>query len=1335
MATWLDRTWESVRSDLAVHGLAYLGVLLFFVGAFGLVAFAFGDVQPGLRPVAEVVIAAVPFLAASLLLRRGALVVGRALEVAGGLLLPLMIVTSFLDGVGFPPDATGPVLVTSLTSACLGLAVGYGLWSRRHPQSALRYLVTPMVWVAVAMACLGLGRAVPSGEAVAVPGSAQMAATLLSLAGTVLWARRRPAARLAQPTCVAAVPGLFVIALLTILTWAREADASALAIGLAGLGGLLAVELLAGPEPPADRLPQVVVAVVEPVWWAVAVLALLGPLDTAWACAVGALGYLAILELAGQAKRPAWALVLPGLATLALTLGTGNQPWLTAGVLALASIWAMIRRRAPFAVPGADLGLDVAAALLPVGSLLAVVDAWTVGSALLSGSIVVLLAAIVTHRTDDGFWLLAWRGWLILTAIAAAAWTASQWTSEAGTSANEQWTVVASVSLLAVAAGIGPLSRDSRLWASSALGAWAWVLACQFAGVPDALRGLLLASVGLALVVTAHLGRTRSSAGMGALGLVGYALGVAGLYLAGTSWGLAAALALFTAACGVTAIADAYGRSPVGSLLTSWEPSAAYFAPVLMALGLPGTAVAILHASSPGSEARWAPLVLSVLAIAMASTVRWARPTRIAQVFVWVAFALPLLSLAAVAEPADAIPALVGLVAVVVVLPAGRRWRGMVWVAWAGIAPLAGLLAGQVVPSFGSEAPEWQAAMCLCVVGSVQLLGAAAGDVRDGPWIPRWRPRNSALTPVGFLGAAEVAVGVALMLPWVPDQRTGWVLLTTAAALLATALLTQAGLLGGIAVLLAWMATWVVLSPSPLPPVLGVAIAAVLLGVANLVHQRTPGRPWWSRWDAPLAIVAVPIAGAAVLTSIGTVDEPITSVLVGVLAMAAAVQLRRIPWAAGVLSVMGVLLVLSGTAAAGPWWFAGALVILSTGLTGAAARTDGPAQLALQLSGAVTAVLAWSSIVRAADWSLGTAVDVSAVGAGVLALGLAVGVWSGRVGRWWGLVWGGTAAAVVVAVAAGCWAAVGELQPTVALVVGLALTTLALLVGARPLEVPWLRAVGSLGILATLLTALQVFTTTPTAQVVTLVAISAACGIATLLSTADTRRTTIEIGVLTAIAAVGIALVPAYAANLLVVALAVSSLQAACVGSALRNLSIQALSPLLACAAWLVFAAEALTGRVQWWTAPVGLALLVVVGLWRRDRIRQGEPPSSPEMVAVELAGIGLLVGASLVLMVTESLAHVLPALALGVAITVWGMITQVRRRVLAGGVVVLAAAVLVLAVPLLQNLPDWGGAGMWILIAGVGITALLIASLIEQGRSATNAAIGRFSDLTKEWE
>jgi hypothetical protein len=38
---WRRAVLDSVRSDLAVHGLAYLGVLLLFAGLFGLVAFSF----------------------------------------------------------------------------------------------------------------------------------------------------------------------------------------------------------------------------------------------------------------------------------------------------------------------------------------------------------------------------------------------------------------------------------------------------------------------------------------------------------------------------------------------------------------------------------------------------------------------------------------------------------------------------------------------------------------------------------------------------------------------------------------------------------------------------------------------------------------------------------------------------------------------------------------------------------------------------------------------------------------------------------------------------------------------------------------------------------------------------------------------------------------------------------------------------------------------------------------------------------------------------------------------------------------------------------------------
>ena len=260
-ALWWARTREAVGSDLAVHGLAYIGVLLFFVGAFGLVVFAFGDVAPTWRPVAELVIALAPFAAAALLLRRGATVVGRALEVAGGLLVPVMLITGFLDDCPFPPDLYGVELAVALTVLTSLVAVAYAAWSWRHPHSALRYLVAPVAWLAVGMATLGLGeRDIPDGKAVATPGAAQSAAVLAALVVTVALARLRPTNLLSRPTRVAAVPGLVVVAAMSLLSWAAEGWPFGPVLATGALA-LVALELL------ADELPPMVVGLVEPLWW------------------------------------------------------------------------------------------------------------------------------------------------------------------------------------------------------------------------------------------------------------------------------------------------------------------------------------------------------------------------------------------------------------------------------------------------------------------------------------------------------------------------------------------------------------------------------------------------------------------------------------------------------------------------------------------------------------------------------------------------------------------------------------------------------------------------------------------------------------------------------------------------------------------------------------------------------------------------------------------------------------------------------------------------------------------------------------------------------------
>jgi hypothetical protein len=204
---------------------------------------------------------------------------------------------------------------------------------------------------------------------------------------------------------------------------------------------------------------------------------------------------------------------------------------------------------------------------------------------------------------------------------------------------------------------------------------------------------------------------------------------------------------------------------------------------------------------------------------------------------------------------------------------------------------------------------------------------------------------------------------------------------------------------------------------------------------------------------------------------------------------------------------------------------------------------------------------------------------------------------------------------------------------------------------------------------------------------------------------------------------------------LLVPSLAASSLQAAALGVALRLLVPQLLSPLLACGAWWAFASEALDGNPQWYTVPIGLALLAAVGLWRHDRVRHDADPAAPEIVASELVGIAFLVGAAFVQAVREDVGYAALAAALGLGVVAWGTVTRVRRRLAAGVAVVVAALVVFVGVPMVQLLPAWEGAWLWLLIGGVGAVALLLATALEEGRDLVRRGSQRFGQMTQHWE
>ena len=89
----------------------------------------------------------------------------------------------------------------------------------------------------------------------------------------------------------------------------------------------------------------------------------------------------------------------------------------------------------------------------------------------------------------------------------------------------------------------------------------------------------------------------------------------------------------------------------------------------------------------------------------------------------------------------------------------------------------------------------------------------------------------------------------------------------------------------------------------------------------------------------------------------------------------------------------------------------------------------------------------------------------------------------------------------------------------------------------------------------------------------------------------------------------------------------------------------------------------------------------------------------------------------------------------LGAAIAGWGVLTHVRRRLqLGAGIVIAAAAVLVL-VPLAHLLPAWSSAMLWIVIACLGLAALLFATLLEQGKAVVRRGLDDLHRLTEGWE
>jgi hypothetical protein len=205
--------------------------------------------------------------------------------------------------------------------------------------------------------------------------------------------------------------------------------------------------------------------------------------------------------------------------------------------------------------------------------------------------------------------------------------------------------------------------------------------------------------------------------------------------------------------------------------------------------------------------------------------------------------------------------------------------------------------------------------------------------------------------------------------------------------------------------------------------------------------------------------------------------------------------------------------------------------------------------------------------------------------------------------------------------------------------------------------------------------------------------------------------------------------------DVLEAALVLTGVEFAVAGVTLRRPHLVAPAPLFVLAAWLVFATDAFTAEVQWFTVPSGVAMLAVVAIERRARRIEDVPPVSIELLTLEYTGMLLLVGAALMETIAIGPLRGLVAVAAGAGLAVWGAITRVRRRAWFGAAAVGAAGALMLAGPIARLVPRFRGPALWALLVVVGAMLIVAATMLERGRAKVAELVRRLDRLMEGWE
>lgn len=1339
--TWAERTRRALASDLGVHGLAYLGVLLLLAGVTGFVVFAFSELTSAMRPIAEVMVPAALLAAGWALSRRGASIASRALTMGGAALVPVVAIAAFVDGAAVPTDLTDAALAWTATAVTAAIALLYAVLATRREHSTLAYLAAPIAWMSVGLAALALTDPTVAGRDIAAIHPMQVAAMTSALAVTAILARLVPGHRLARPTSTSSIIGLCVMAILVVAT--ADQDWSWAAIATAALATGLALEGL------AERLPILVVRLGQPVALGLAIGACAEPWGTAWSAAVGVVAFLLLLEWQarqGLGDHAPLVLVVTGLgAVVASAITLVPLGWPTIVGFGCGSLWAHLRRwRGRDWLP-ADL-VTVAAAVLPVGvaaGLFGVLDPTAAAVSIAAAVSVLVVTVRLTGHADDPFA----RWWLpsvvtlaaavpVVTGIADAAATPSGWLAVAA-------------ALLVPATLAMPGSVALRIWASAVVVVEAATLAVLSLEIDPTVAAVAAAAIALLAVVSA-VRRWPVLAHVGAIGHL-LAVGALVLVLVDGRWSFAGAaftavLTMMVAGWAVTWLRDEFASSTVCELVDTWVGGrvAGWVLAVGTALGLAAVTVSAvdtivgLDVGPDGALPVAAVLVASVGWLEALTSRLLTRHERAGLVAAAVGLGLTVIGLGMSGDAPWTIvvsSALVGTAAVVT----APRWWGVwtPWVVWASTVPFV----TQLVVLVGAPTSRWTITIFLW--GTVLAVGAFAADAAiEGRRAAAGFVRHRWFLPAAVLGLALAPIG--LDASWGTESVTVASTLTVIAAVAVFAICWFART--GVLTVAAWMLVtvgigglvpfdvldhpWTLVAWSTLP-----LAAALVVAGAGLDRQAV-----WDRWDLAALV------GSVIVLVTGVVAAPVAdSILVTWLPAAAIVAFIGLWRDEDVWLVAAVVLANGAAADAGTGWLAGSLALTSAGATVLATRRVGATRWVLQGTGALAGGGAVVALIEALALSADARVALVAIGSGVLLLGLATAIRADAIRHDWLASWGllGVIGLTEAAIAVGD---ADRLRGGSFLAVGLALVALAAALLAEPLGQPRCRDAAVL--IAALGGGALWWATEPSPTVVVVIAI--AMSVLATAAAMTTRHVApvspwvvplAEAAIVTTVAALSAAMSALPDRSLLALSLAVTGTNAIAVGLVLRTLALQLIGPPMLCAAWLLITADAMAGEVVWLATPVGLTMLAVVGLARRHVAELGGHGTPDAAVAVEWLGMGMLVVPAAGEVLTGRVAFSILLITTGVLIAGWGMFSEVRRRLYAGVATMVLAVVLLIGVPLAELAasadygPTSGSAAFWLSIAGLGVVAILAAIFLEQGRNKVREVRTRLEELTSGWE